>query len=120
MGGRGYRRTADGRVELVADDSARELGPAHADAREKALAVLREAERARLGKGRPEMIAQALADAYRAVLQDWRPGEVIHERDVLAWIDGPGLDVILETCMAPRPAPAVPDAPSGIRALRRR
>jgi hypothetical protein len=57
--------------------------------------VLRAAEAARLSKPRPEPIARALAMAFADQMV---APDSLSTDEVLDWIDGPGLDVILAVC----------------------
>jgi hypothetical protein len=77
--------------------------------RELAGRVLRAAEAPRLVKPRPEPIARALAAAFAE--QVVAPDSLTVD-EVLEWVDGPGLDVILSVCRdGGPPSPTAPGRP---------
>jgi hypothetical protein len=98
----GLYAVEDDRVVAVLDTVSRR------DAREQRLMLARrllvEAEAARLRRPRPPAMLQAMAEGFAAQ----RLAQIPHEPltlaadDIRAWIDGPGLDVILAFVLSRR------------------
>lgn len=91
-----YRYTAPGRVQRVTEGAASELVDPLSTADQAARAILSDAESERLQKPRPPQIATAIAAAFAEDRLRSETVEITRE-EVLAWIDGPGLAVILES-----------------------
>jgi len=66
--------------------------------------LLTEAEAARLPRGRPEAMLDAMAAGFADQRLAAAPNAPLHVTvdDVLAWIDGPGLEVILAFVLSRR------------------
>ena len=103
MAAQGYRWEPD--TGLYAVDGDRVVGvldtPRPGDAIEQRLALARrmlaEAETARQNRRRPAAMLDAMARGFAAQRLDRVPDEpvTLTRDEVLGWIDGPGLDVIL-------------------------
>jgi hypothetical protein len=98
----GLYAVEDDRVVAVLDTAARR------DAHEQRLMLARrllvEAEAARLRRPRPPAMLQAMAEGFAAQRLGQIPQEplTLAADDILAWIDGPGLDVILAFVLSRR------------------
>ena len=98
----GLYAVEDDRVVAVLDTAARR------DADEQRLILARrllvEAEATRLPRPRPTAMLQALAEGFAAQRLGQVPQEpvTLTVDDILAWIDGPGMDVILAFVLSRR------------------
>ncbi|MEA2294703.1 MAG: hypothetical protein QOE86_2342 [Solirubrobacteraceae bacterium] len=103
VGVHGYRWEPDAGLYAVDDD--RVVGvldtPGAADAAEQRLKIARrllvEAEASRAARRRPPAMLDAMAEGFAQQRLAAVPQEplTIPAADIIAWIDGPGLDVIL-------------------------
>lgn len=108
-----YHWEPGGGLFAVQDGDRRERLSDDQSAFEAAVArMLSDAEAPRLPKPRPARMLAAMATALAADLP--ADGFERARADVLRWVDGPGLDVILDVCLRPVAAP------SGARSAGRR
>jgi hypothetical protein len=99
-----YQWEPGGGLFAVQDGDRRERLSGDEAAFEEAVArMLADAEAHRLPKPRPARMLAAMATALAADLP--AAGFERARADVLRWVDGPGLDVILDVCLRPARAP---------------